>query len=68
MPKKEQLNRYAICRPIAAQFISTNLIALFELEQMKRELRIGSEKHYFLTEPTELTGEEIAAYSRRGNQ
>src|SRR5208337_1734824 len=37
-----------ICRPIGAQFIADNVIALFEFEQSNGDVRISSEKHYKL--------------------
>ena len=37
-----------ICRPIAAQFMEDDLIALFELEQTSDGVAITSEKHYRL--------------------
>ncbi len=54
-----------ICRPIAAQFIDENLIALFELEQGDRGLCIYSEKHYLLVAPSDLSSEELAKYANR---
>lgn len=54
-----------ICRPIAAQFINKNLIALFEFEQMKGEIKVVSEKHYRLVLPDELSSDELKSYSIR---
>jgi len=54
-----------ICRPIAAQFMKENLIALFELEQTKSGLGISSEKHYLLVEPDNLSPEELQKYAVR---
>jgi len=54
-----------ICRPIAAQFIDKNLIALFELEQSKDGIKVTSEKHYRLVKPDELSPEELQSYSVR---
>jgi len=54
-----------ICRPIAAQFMDENLIALFELEQNKDGIRISAEKHYRLVSPEDLTKEELESYQRR---
>ena len=54
-----------ICRPIAAQFMDENLIALFEFEQDDGEIRIASEKHYRLVSPEELSAEELEGYQRR---
>ncbi|MHB9038353.1 MAG: endonuclease [Armatimonadota bacterium] len=54
-----------ICRPIAAQFMSDNLIALFEFEMSNGGFAISCEKHYRLVEHGELSMEEIQAYSKR---
>ena len=54
-----------ICRPIAAQSMKEDLIALFELEQTISGVGISSEKHYLLVEPANLSAEELARYSAR---
>ncbi len=51
-----------ICRPIAAQFMSDNLIALFEFSPSGELLKIESEKHYLLVDQAELTDEELKRY------
>jgi hypothetical protein len=56
---------YLICRPIAAQSIKEDLIALFELEQTKSGIGISSEKHYLLVEPDNLSAEELTKYAIR---
>ena len=54
-----------ICRPVAAQRMSGDLIAIFEFEIQDDFVRIVSEKHYQLVEPTHLTVEEIIQYRSR---
>lgn len=54
-----------ICRPIAAQFMEGNLIALFEFEQTTDGIKVSSEKHYQLVKPDELSPEELQSYSMR---
>lgn len=54
-----------ICRGIAAQFMEDNLIALFEFEQTKDEIKVSSEKHYRLVKPDELSPDELKSYSLR---
>jgi hypothetical protein len=54
-----------ICRPIAAQFMKEDIIALFELEQGTSGIGISSEKHYLLVEPDNLSPEELAKYAMR---
>lgn len=53
---------HLVCRPIAAQFIDKNLIALFEFEQSKDGIKVTSEKHYRLVKPDELSPEELEGY------
>jgi len=53
-----------ICHPIAAQFISQDLIALFALEKAPEGVRVLVEKHYRLVPPDRLSKEELEAYRR----
>lgn len=48
-----------ICRPIGAQFIEDNVIALFEFTLYDREVSIKEEKHYHLVRDEDLSDEEI---------
>lgn len=52
----------AICRPLGAQFIESNLIALFEFEPTSEGIRIRTERHYQLVAPEELTSELLETY------
>lgn len=54
-----------ICKPIAAQFMSSGAIALFEFELQDLEIKVNAEKHYRLVGQNELTNEEIAGYKTR---
>ena len=54
-----------VSRPIAAQFMREDLIALFELEQTESGLGISSERHYLLVEPDNLSPEELRKYAVR---
>jgi hypothetical protein len=56
-----------ICRPIAAQFMEGELIALFEFEDNGdgKGVRIAREMHYRLVPPNEITPDELAAYRAR---
>ncbi len=51
-----------ICRPIAAQFMAGDVIALFEFTPAQHLLKIETEKHYRLVEPADLSDEEIRRY------
>lgn len=54
-----------ICRPIAAQFMADDLIALFELEDGEQGVAISSEKHYRLVPGEEVTADDLKAYGKR---
>lgn len=51
-----------VCRPIAAQFMADDLIALFELELIDDRIAKALEKHYRLVPPDEVTASDLAAY------
>ncbi|MDA8327186.1 MAG: hypothetical protein M0033_13390 [Nitrospiraceae bacterium] len=53
-----------VCRPIAAQFMVDNLIALFAFEEDKKGIAIAVEKHYRLVPPGEMTAEDLASYRK----
>jgi len=53
-----------IARPIAAQFMADDVIALFEFEEGNDEITILREHHYHLIPPDELVPDELAAYRR----
>jgi hypothetical protein len=52
----------AVCRPIGAQFIQSDLIALFEFESTSEGVRVRTERHYHLVPPEELTVEDLRLY------
>lgn len=55
-----------VCRPLAAQFMEDDLIALFEFEEGdKLEIAISGEKHYRLVPPEQLSDEELRSYQNR---
>jgi hypothetical protein len=55
----------AICRPVAAQFIGDDRIALFAFRQDENgEARILLERHYRLVPPDQLSDAERAEYQR----
>ena len=57
-----------IARPVGAQFMAEDLIALFEFEETRSGLAITDERHYRLVPPDELTDEDLAAYRARASQ
>lgn len=52
----------AIGRPIAAQFMNDDTIALFEFVWTEEGVRVFSEKHYRLVPPDDLSDKEIKEY------
>lgn len=54
-----------ICRPIGAQFMEGDLIALFEFERGPHGIVISSEKHYRLVPSEEVTPDDLRAYQER---
>ena len=54
-----------ICRPIAAQFMQDDLIALFELEEGEQGISISAEKHYRLVPGEDVTEDDLKVYRKR---
>ena len=54
-----------ICRPVGAQFMADDVIALFEFEQDGDDIRIAGEKHYQLAPPDAVTDEDLGRYRQR---
>lgn len=54
-----------ICRPIAAQFIGTEKIALFSFEEGRGgEAKILNERHYLLVEPDQISKDDLERYRK----
>jgi hypothetical protein len=51
-----------ICRPIAAQFMASDVIALFEFRRDEDGITVCAEKHYRLVPSEEITPEDLAVY------
>lgn len=56
-----------VCRPIAAQFMADNVIAMFELVIDGDDLRILDERHYVLVRATEIAPDELEAMRKMAN-
>jgi len=54
-----------VCRAISAQFVSGDLIALFELEADGDTVRIVDEKHYRLVPGDQITQADLRTYASR---
>lgn len=54
-----------ICRPVGAQILRENVIALLEFEKDGDDIRIVSEKQYELVPPDAITREDLKRYKER---
>lgn len=50
------------CRPIGAQFMAEDVIALFEFVASEEGVAVREERHYQLVPPDEITAVELARY------
>jgi hypothetical protein len=53
------------CRPVSAQFMADDAIALFELTLDGQDVKVVEEKHYRLVPSDEIGDQDLKAYSRR---
>jgi len=53
------------CRPLAAQFMREDVIAMFEFEEGEEGVGVCSERHYKLVPPDEVTEADLKAYRDR---
>lgn len=51
-----------VCRPVGAQFLDRNTIALFEFRQQGDAVSLWREKHYVLVPPEALSRDEVLEY------
>jgi hypothetical protein len=56
------------CRPVSAQFIDNDLIAMFELTLEDGMVKVAEERHYRLVPASEITPEDLAAYRLGGGR
>src|SRR6266545_3119880 len=54
-----------ICKPIGAQFIEENLIALFGFEEGENGITRSMERHYRLVPPDQITPDDLKLYQER---
>jgi hypothetical protein len=54
-----------VCRPVAAQFMADELIALFEFQVGEAGVSVVSERHYRLVPSAQVTDADLAAYRMR---
>jgi hypothetical protein len=55
-----------VCRPVAAQFIADDAIALFELVEDDEGIGIAVERHYELVPADDVTDADLGSYRQRG--
>jgi hypothetical protein len=53
------------CRPIAAQFMSDDVIAMFELALDGEDVKLVEEKHYKLVPSDQIGSEDLKLYAKR---
>lgn len=53
-----------VCRPIAAQFMTEEVIALFEFAEDENGVGVSWEKHYKLVSPSEISDVDLAEYRK----
>lgn len=53
------------CRPVSAQFMDDEVIALFEFALMGDEVRIAEERHYQLVPADSIQAEDLRTYAAR---
>jgi hypothetical protein len=51
-----------VCRPIAAQFMREELIALFDFVKTENGVAVATERHYRLVAPDQLSPEDLRSY------
>lgn len=57
-----------ICRPIGAQFIDQDFIALFEFEMTEEGIRLSAERHYRLVLPDDIDPADLQKYRTRSSE
>lgn len=54
-----------ICRAVSTQFMSNDLIAMFELTIEDDEVKVVEERHYNLVPSDQITADDLRGYARR---
>ncbi len=62
----QQTFKNLVCRPVSAQFMTEDRIAMFELTLVDGVVKVVDEKHYQLVAATSITAEDLRAYSIHG--
>ncbi len=62
----QQTFKHLLCRPISAQFMTDDRIAMFELTVMDGVIKVVDEKHYQLVMSSSISSADLLAYSAHG--
>lgn len=62
----KQAFKNLVCRPVSAQFMSDQRIAMFELTVVDGVIKVVDEKHYQLVASKAITPEDLQAYAVHG--
>ena len=62
----EQAFKNLVCRPISAQFMSDQRIAMFELTVVDGMIKVVDEKHYQLVASKAITADDLQSYAVHG--
>ena len=54
-----------IAKPIGAQFMDDQTVAIFEFERSDEGIRVSAERHYQLVEPDQVTESDLQTYRQR---
>ncbi len=54
-----------VCRPVSAQFMSPDRIAMFELGVQDGDIRVVSEEHFELVPAAKIGDADLALYAQR---
>jgi hypothetical protein len=53
------------CRPVAAQFMTEDVIAMFELALDGEDVKLVEEKHYKLVPSDQISSDDLKLYAKR---
>lgn len=62
----QQVFKNLVCRPVSAQFMSDQRIAMFELTVVDGVIKVVDERHYQLVAAGAITADDLQAYSNHG--
>lgn len=62
----KQAFKSLVCRPVSAQFMSDQRIAMFELTVVDGVIKVVDEKHYQLVAASSITSDDLQTYSIQG--